>query len=250
MSRRSKRGRLRVLEALALAFIQHRDGAKRRDCRAFVCELVASTRCGTEGAVRAVLCLRQRARLVSRPFGLSDAVLPQRTARVSRRRRAKRSRDSYVSRDPAKRAAQLANLRTVPPVGPGRPATHGAYASVAVDRLDAKARTIFDALALDAPLRDRGSLPAADTVAVRLLADTLCRLDSIGEYLSAHGWQDEAGNPRSVLEIEARLRSQALEQLRELGMTPKARAALGLDVVRAGAAFDLARHWNGDADGD
>jgi len=162
-----------------------------------------------------------------------------------RNRRSKRSADSYVSRDPAKRAAQLANLRSdQPPVGGGRPREHGAYATVAVEQLEAKARVVFDALALDAPLRDRdGSLPAADGVAVRLLADVLCRLDSIGDYLARRGWEDDNGNPRPVLEIENRLRGQALDVLRELGMTPRARAQLGLDVVRAGAAFDLAQHW-------
>jgi phage terminase small subunit len=88
-----------------------------------------------------------------------------------------------------------------------------------------------------------GSLPAADGVVVRLFADALARLDLIHEYLGHHGWQDEDGNPRPVLEYEARLRREALECARELGMTPRSRAALGLDVVRAGAAFDLARHW-------
>lgn len=168
-----------------------------------------------------------------------------------RGKRAKRPAESYVSRDPTKRQAQLGNLRAVPPLSPGRPVAHGAYARVGVERLDTKAREVFGVLALDAPLRERdGGLPAADSVAVRLLADTLCRLDSIGEYLQRRGWQDEDGSPRSVLEIEARLRGNALDLLRELGMTPRARAALGLDVVRgAGAAFDLARHWQ-DEGGD
>lgn len=170
---------------------------------------------------------------------------------MTRRKRAKRPAASYVSRDPVKLAAQRANLLAVPPgPGPGRPVSHGAYAAVAVDRLDVKSREIFDALAADAPLRERdGALPAADGVVVRLLADTLCRLDSIGEYLGRKGWQADDGNPRPVLDTEARLRGNALDLLRELGMTPRARAALGLDVVRAGAAFDLARHWQ-DEGGD
>jgi len=168
-----------------------------------------------------------------------------------RPKRRKRPADSYVSKDPVKRAAQRANLRVIPPLSPGRPVSHGAYARVAVDRLDVKTREIFDALSLDAPLRDRdGSLPAADSVVVRLLADTLCRLDSIGEYLQRRGWQNEDGSPRSVLDTERYLRASALDLLREMGMTPRARAALGIDVVRgAGAAFDLARHWSDDGDG-
>ena len=41
--------------------------------------------------------------------------------------------------------------------------SHGAYAEVARERLDAKAGEVFDALRADAPLRDLdGGLPAAD----------------------------------------------------------------------------------------
>lgn len=58
--------------------------------------------------------------------------------------------------------------------------THGAYAQVVVERLEAKQREVFEALAADAPLRDPdGSLPAADGVTVRLLADVLCRLEDV-----------------------------------------------------------------------
>jgi hypothetical protein len=121
---------------------------------------------------------------------------------------------------------------------------HGAYAALPVDRVDAKARSIAAAVAQDAPVRaDDGGLPAADGVVVRLLADALCRLDSIGEYLGRCGWQDSKGRPRAVLDVEARLRNQALDLTRELGMTPRSRAALGLDLVRAVAAGDqLAQH--------
>ena len=66
----------------------------------------------------------------------------------------------------------------------------------------------------------------------------MCRLDDVGEYLSRHGWADEKGNPRPVLHVEGRLRGQVLELARELGMTPRSRAALGLDLVRAGQALD------------
>jgi plasmid stabilization system protein ParE len=150
-----------------------------------------------------------------------------------------------TSKDPKKRAIQLANLRPAPPapVGNDRPRTHGAYAAIAAERLDAKARAVFDALAADAPVRDGGALPAADGVAVRLLADTLCRLDDVAEYLARRGWADAKGNPRAALHVETRLRSQAAELLDRLGMTPTARARLGLDLVRAGQALDLAAHW-------
>jgi hypothetical protein len=163
------------------------------------------------------------------------------------RRRGKRSSDSYTSTDPAKRAAQLANLRTVPPTGPGhgRPAVHGGYAAVATDRLDEKVREVFEALAVDAPLRDRdGLLPAADTVAVRMLAEALCRLEDVSAHIRAYGALDQkTGAVRPVVELEGRLRREVADWLDSLGMTPRSRAKLGLDVVRAGAAFDLAQHW-------
>lgn len=156
-----------------------------------------------------------------------------------KRRRAKRTRDSYLSRDPAKRAAQLGNLRTVPPVGPGRPAVHGGYASVAAEQLDAKAREVFAALASDAPVRDPdGGLPAADTVPVRLLAEVLCRLDSVSAYLNARGWQDDAGQVRPAVEVERRLRQEALDLSEALGMTPRSRAKLGLALARTATLGD------------
>ena len=93
---------------------------------------------------------------------------------------------------------QLANLRNAPPapVGNRRRLVHGAYGAVAAERLDAKARELFAALAEDAPVRaDDGGLPSHDAVAVRMLADALCRLDSIAEYLGTAGLEDEHGRP-------------------------------------------------------
>jgi hypothetical protein len=159
-----------------------------------------------------------------------------------------------LSRDSAARSRQLANLTTnapPAPLGNDRTVTHGAYATLAPERLDAKSRELFDALAADAPVREAGGLPAADGVVVRLLADVLCRLDDVGRHIAEYGWADRKGNPRPVLMVEARLRQQALDLLDRLGMTPRSRAALGLDLARAsGAALDLARHWaEGDGDG-
>jgi phage terminase small subunit len=147
-----------------------------------------------------------------------------------------------LSSDPKRRSRQLANLQPgggAAGPGNGRAVTHGAYAALAPDRLDVKAREVFDALGADAPVRDGdGSLPAADVAAVRLLADVLCRLDDIGGYLSRRGWEGEDGKPRPVLDYEARLRGHALDLMRELGMTPASRAKLGLDLVRAKRTLD------------
>lgn len=160
---------------------------------------------------------------------------------------------SPLSADPVKRARQLGNLQR----GGGRPLSpehrpalrHGAYATIAADRLDAKAREVFDALAADAPLRERGELPAADGAVVRLAAEALCRLDSVSDYLARRGIEDEKGQLRAgVLEVEGRLRREASDHLEALGMSPRSRARLGVDVARA-QAFDLAQHW-AEQDGD
>jgi hypothetical protein len=148
-----------------------------------------------------------------------------------------------------------ANLRNAPaaPRGNQRARVHGAYAAIAAERLEAKTHAIFDALAADAPVRAvDGGLPREDSVVVRLLADALCRLDGIGEFLTRRGWQDDDGQPRAVLDVEARLRGQALNLAVELGMTPRSRAALGLDLVRAASAGDrldehLRQQYGGDA---
>lgn len=160
------------------------------------------------------------------------------------RRRANRDAASYVSADPARRAAQLANLGARPPAPPAgnqRRRTHGAYATVASERLEAKTGQVMAAIAADAPLRDQdGGLPAADGALVRLAAETLCRLDSVGDYLARRGIETDQGELRaSVLEIEGRLRREAADHLDALGMSPRSRARLGLDVARASAVDPL-----------
>lgn len=161
---------------------------------------------------------------------------------------------SPTSDNPAARARQLANLKrggNPAPVGNQRRRTHGAYAAVAADRLDAKVREVFDALAADAPLRaEDGGLPAADAAAVRLAAEVLCRVDSVSEYLTRRGIEDADGGLRTtVLELESRLRNEAADRLDALGLSPRARARLGLDVARA-QSFDLAQHWAGEDDSE
>lgn len=157
---------------------------------------------------------------------------------------------SPTSSDPRKRARQLANLRKAPPAPPtgnSRAMTHGAYAAVALSRLDSQAREIFEALAADAPLRDvTGGLPSHDGVAVRLLAEALCRLDDVSAYLARAGWADGKGRVRPAVEIEQRLRREVADHLDALGMTPRSRARLGLDLTRS---YDLAEQMaKGDDD--
>jgi len=142
-----------------------------------------------------------------------------------------------LSNSEGARNRQLANLkRGNNPAAPGNrlPVTHGAYAVIARDALDRKQREIFDALALDAPLRGQdGDLPRHDGAIVALLAACMLRLESISAYLRDHGIVDaKTGQPRAVLEAEGRIRREAADLLDSLGMTPRSRARLGVDIAR------------------
>lgn len=154
-----------------------------------------------------------------------------------------------LSEHQSARARQLANLKNAPaaPLDNRRRVSHGGYARVLDDRLKAKAREVYDALAEDAPLRNAdGSLPAADQAQVALLAECLCRLEDVAAHLVQYGLFDQkTKQPRPALEIEGKLRREAADYLDALGMTPRSRAKLGLDAARV---FDLAQHLAGDDD--
>jgi ABC-type sulfate transport system substrate-binding protein len=146
----------------------------------------------------------------------------------ARRKRTRRAAASYRSADPDKRARQLANLR---PGGVSR-LTHGAYAPIAAAQFDAKTREIFQAIAADAPVQDHGGLPAADSLAVAELARVLIRRDRIVDYVNRRGYEDDSGNVRPVVSELAKMDAVILNYLEALGMTPRSRAKLGLDLAR------------------
>lgn len=143
-----------------------------------------------------------------------------------------------LSGDPEARSRQLANLRRAPaaPVGNRRALRHGGYAMVARARLEAKALQVYDALAADAPLRSLdGGLPAHDAAMVRLLADALCRLEDVSANLRDYGLFDQDTDElRSAVDLERRLRQEAADYLDALGMTPRSRARIGLELTAAG----------------
>ncbi len=88
-------------------------------------------------------------------------------------------------------------------------------------------------LAAETPLRDAdGGLPAADSTAVELLALCLLRIERVAAWLEEHGEFDKRGRPRPVLEVERRLRAEARDHMRDLGLTPRARVAIGLSLQR------------------
>jgi hypothetical protein len=148
-----------------------------------------------------------------------------------------------LSKDPRARSRQLANLRRgdTKPTGNQSARTHGGYARVVLDRLEERERLIFEALAEDAPLRDEnGNLPRRDAVAVRLLAQCLCRLEDVSANVNVYGVLEQRGKRkgqiRPAVELEARLRVEAREHCAGLGMSPAACARLGVDVARVANA--------------
>lgn len=165
-----------------------------------------------------------------------------------------------LSDDPDKRARQLANLpnmRGEPPTNawaPGAsPALRHGLRSRAPSKvvLDPIVREIEASLAADLPLKDAdGSVPAADRFAVELAAIALLRVRRVSAYLDLQGDTDEQGNLRPELDGLGKAVENAARMLDRLGCSPRARAALGVDVARiAQTGVDLASQWQRDAEG-
>lgn len=142
-----------------------------------------------------------------------------------------------LSSDPEKRAKQLANLNPKAgsaPKGNKHATTHGAFARVIESRLEDRVLVVIRALAEDAPLRAAdGGLPVEDLAIVRLLAECLCRVEDVSGFLRDYGIRDpKTKDLRRAVDREADLRKEAAGYLDQLGMTPRARARLGLDLAR------------------
>ncbi len=156
-----------------------------------------------------------------------------------------------LSSDADARNRQIANLTPAPPIQPGeqRALSHGGYAEIAAARLDAKTRAIYDAIAADAPLRATGGgLPSHDAAIVSVLAVALCHLEDVNKHLAEHGLFVRR-RPRPAVELASRFRKEIVGYLEQLGMTPKSRSALGLDLA---STADIARQWAAEtaAEGD
>lgn len=141
-----------------------------------------------------------------------------------------------LSGDPDKRRRQLENL-TIAPVAPSgntRAAHHYGRAKVSIPGTDAARQEIMAALAEAAPVRDRdGRLPAADAAAVELAARALARVRAIDAWLDEHGMFGRGAKLRPAVQYLDQATRTAAGLLASLGMTPRSRAALGLDLVRA-----------------
>jgi hypothetical protein len=142
----------------------------------------------------------------------------------------------------AQKGGQLAPDRTngntslaPAPLGNSRALTHGSYARL---RLSEAAGETADTLRELVPLKHD-----ADTAAIETFAFVLEQLRAAGKALK------DANRRADRLRLSQDAQgwaNVALRYAKELGMTPKARAELGLDLVRAGAMvgderdFDLA----------
>lgn len=146
-----------------------------------------------------------------------------------------------TSQHPERRQRQLANLKrggTVAPIGNKRAVSHGGFAAVARERLEERERQVYEALTGDLPLREAdGSAPAADAVVVSMFAQSICRLEDVKDYIARRGIETSRGHMRNAVEVEGRLRREALDFAEALGLTPRSRAKLGLDLVRGGDAL-------------
>ncbi len=118
-------------------------------------------------------------------------------------------------------------------VGNSRALQHGARASDAnLVHLDDTRQALFDWLAATAPVREAGQLPQADMPAVEDCARAWARVRQIDDWVSKHGPLDKRGRPRPALQALERASKNLTEKLAQLGMTPRARVSLGVDLVR------------------
>jgi len=123
----------------------------------------------------------------------------------------------------------------------GEAITHGAHSSIASTL--AKAKT--EEIAAVVPVRgeDGGPHPA-DAYAVERLAEVLCRIDLASAHLDAHGLVNKKGEAHSLLRHISRWEKQAQEWMESLGLTPKARVALGLGIAQTES---LVKQWAREA---
>lgn len=150
-----------------------------------------------------------------------------------------------TSDDPAKRERQMSNLQPgqhvgnlVPGAGQAARAAdtlrHGAYSRRLTENVEEEVSELMDALADTAPVRAAdGGLPCHDVIAVEALARTLRRWRAVEAWLDLHGILDErTGEPKPAAKLAGDLHGRLVRGLEGMGMTPKARAALGLDLAR------------------
>lgn len=144
----------------------------------------------------------------------------------------------------ARHPNSLANLipgGATAPIGNLRALKYGGRSVVAMTPTDDDLLEIIDALAATAPVRDQdGRLPATDEAAVEIAARALKRWRSVVTWHDMHGRIDDKGNERSSARYELDAERQLMRALDALGMSPAARARLGVDLARSASLLDQA----------
>lgn len=142
-----------------------------------------------------------------------------------------------LSKDPEKRRRQLENLKPGGGAWPKGATVHLKHGlrtrQPARIVLDPIASEIEDTLAADLPLRGPdGQVPAPDRYMVELAALALLRVRRVSAYLELHGDTDGQGHLRPELDGLGKAIEHAARLLDRLGCSPRARAALGVDLAR------------------
>lgn len=127
---------------------------------------------------------------------------------------------------------------------PGRALTHGATADLS---LAPRASELADYLREIVPSRAESDEPT-----IRLLALILARIETGNEWIAEHGIvTGKAGKVQPVLKVLSTWENSAARLCDQLGLTPTARARLGVDR-RKGAALEqhLRTNYGGKGLGD
>ena len=142
----------------------------------------------------------------------------------------------------------IANLRAGAGVqdqwGNQRALAHGYTSAALIKDVSQETKEIMDGIAEVAPVSD-----AADVLAIEACAVSLKRWRSVVAWREAHGWIDDQGAVRPVVQVEHDAERALWRALGNLGLHAQSRARLGLTLARA-QSFDLARQWAEDGDGD
>lgn len=166
---------------------------------------------------------------------------------MTRRRGKRKPRGGGGARNPN----SIANLRRGPQPGlePRRSATRGRCATAVAPRSRSPASTLRGGtFSPGSPTRLRCAVPMASYPPPTRRPSSLphARLPAIARWTtgsSVHGVLDEkTGEPKKAVWYAESSARTADGLLAKLGMNPKDRAALGLDIART-SQFDLARHW-------
>ena len=117
----------------------------------------------------------------------------------------------------------------------GRPPKHGAYSETALMPLTEKKMAFIEGILSGAKLM----ITPVDNIAKELLARNLAKVDLIDKFLAERGLflSLEEGRPQPILKIYWMALNSATRLCESLGLTPAARARLGL---KAAQAVDLA----------